>query len=350
MEFEAELHARAGGEKCLANECDGAIETGSGRNRAAVGDIEFLEDGEAAGTEMALKFAKSVDGIGIVHEDEAANDGIEGFVEQHFGGIAFEEADVAHAAELRAGNGPLNGGGDAVGANDFTAGADEIGDEESDIASATADVENAHAGDDASLEKKLASERFVGLRLTGESMEFLLGLAGRVGGALCSGGAHGSLREMSCHGPGKGMIVTGRESEGKRRRIGYAAGKEEGMKFAKVVFWVAGIWGLLVITPLYFLFDVIGRQDPPAITHPGFYYGFVGVALAWQIAFLVIARDPVRFRLMMIPSMVEKFSWAIAVGVLVMQGRMRGSDMVFGGTDFLLGVLFVVAYLKTPKQ
>ena len=122
------------------------------------------------------------------------------------------------------------------------------------------------------------------------------------------------------------------------------------MKFAKVVFWVAGIWGLLVITPLYFMFDLIGKQDPPPITHPGFYYGFVGVALAWQIAFLVIARDPVRFRLMMIPSVVEKFSWAIAVGVLVMQGRMHGSDLVFGATDFILGVLFVIAYLITPKQ
>jgi hypothetical protein len=38
------------------------------------------------------------------------------------------------------------------------------------------------------------------------------------------------------------------------------------------------------------------------------------------------------------------------VGVLVVQGRMHGLDLVFGGTDFLLGVLFVVAYLKTPKQ
>jgi hypothetical protein len=122
------------------------------------------------------------------------------------------------------------------------------------------------------------------------------------------------------------------------------------MKFAKVVFWVAGIWGLLVITPLYFMFDQIGQKDPPAITHPGFYYGFVGVALAWQIAFLLIARDPVRFRPMMIPSVVEKFTWTIAVGVLVMQGRMHGSELVFGGTDFVLGVLFVVAYLKTPKQ
>jgi len=39
------------------------------------------------------------------------------------------------------------------------------------------------------------------------------------------------------------------------------------MKFAKVVFWGAGIWGVLTLAPLYFIFDMIGRQDPPAITH-----------------------------------------------------------------------------------
>jgi len=54
------------------------------------------------------------------------------------------------------------------------------------------------------------------------------------------------------------------------------------MKFAKIVFWVAGIWGLLVLTPLFFIFDSIGRNDPPPITHPGFFYGFVTVALAFQ--------------------------------------------------------------------
>jgi len=81
------------------------------------------------------------------------------------------------------------------------------------------------------------------------------------------------------------------------------------MRFAKIVFWVAAIWGLLVITPLYFMMDIIGRKDPPTITHPGFYYGFVGVALAWQVAFAVIARDPARLRPMMIPSMVEKFTY-----------------------------------------
>jgi hypothetical protein len=27
----------------------------------------------------------------------------------------------------------------------------------------------------------------------------------------------------------------------------------------------------VVITPLFFIFNLIGRQDPPPITHPGFY-------------------------------------------------------------------------------
>jgi len=119
------------------------------------------------------------------------------------------------------------------------------------------------------------------------------------------------------------------------------------MKFAKIVFWIAGIWGVLVITPLYFLFGVIGRQDPPPITHPGFYYGFVGAALAWQFAFFFIAKDPVRFRPLMIPSIFEKFSFGIAVVILVMQNRMHPTDLALGCMDLLLGLLFIAAYFKT---
>ena len=121
------------------------------------------------------------------------------------------------------------------------------------------------------------------------------------------------------------------------------------MKFAKVVFWIAAIWGVLIIAPLYFMFDLIGRNDPPPITHPGFFYGFVGAALAWQIVFMLIARDPSRHRPLMIPSVVEKFSYSVAVLVLIQQGRMHKSDMVFGVVDSLLGILFVLAYLRTPR-
>jgi hypothetical protein len=119
------------------------------------------------------------------------------------------------------------------------------------------------------------------------------------------------------------------------------------MSFAKIVFWIAGIWGVLTLTPLYFMFDVISRTDPPPITHPGFYYGFAGAGLAWQIAFFFIAQDPARHRPLMIPSVLEKLSYGVAVVVLVLQGRMHSSDAVFAGTDLLLGFLFAVAYFKT---
>ena len=122
------------------------------------------------------------------------------------------------------------------------------------------------------------------------------------------------------------------------------------MKFARIVFRVAAIWGIVVITPLYFMFDVIGRKDPPAITHPAFFYGFVGLALVWQIAFFLIGTDPVRYRPLMIPSVLEKFSYVSALVVLVLEKRTNPTDLVFAVTDLLLGLLFVVAYLKTPTQ
>lgn len=122
------------------------------------------------------------------------------------------------------------------------------------------------------------------------------------------------------------------------------------MKFAKIVFWVAGIWGVLILTPLYFMFDLIGRQTPPPINHPQFYFGFLGAGLVWQIAFLVIAKDPVRFRPMMIPSVLEKLSYVVMLIMLHLQGRLDAGQMFFCGTDLLLGLLFIAAFVKTSRQ
>lgn len=121
------------------------------------------------------------------------------------------------------------------------------------------------------------------------------------------------------------------------------------MKFARIVFWLAGVWGFLVLTPLYFLYDMIGQQTPPALTHPGYYYGFLGLGLTWQLAFLVIGSDPVRYRPLMIPAVVEKFLYGVTLIVLYLQGRIGPKEM-FGLTDILLGLLFVIAFWKTPAQ
>ncbi|MFZ0319391.1 MAG: hypothetical protein WAL56_09720 [Candidatus Sulfotelmatobacter sp.] len=121
------------------------------------------------------------------------------------------------------------------------------------------------------------------------------------------------------------------------------------MKFAKIVFWIAGIWGILILAPLYFMFDLIGQKDPPPITHPPFYYGFIGVGLAFQIVFFVIAKNPVRLRPMMIPSVLEKFGYGATLAVLYAQNRLHPQDLALGGVDVLFGVLFLAAFFKTSN-
>jgi len=122
------------------------------------------------------------------------------------------------------------------------------------------------------------------------------------------------------------------------------------VKFAKIVFCMAGVWGALALTPLYFIFDTIGRQDPPPITHPSFYYGFVTVGLVWQIAFVVIAMDPKRLRPIMIPCVLEKVGYAASQTTLYLQGRLHRSDLMFGMADLLFAVLFLIAFFKTGSR
>ena len=121
-----------------------------------------------------------------------------------------------------------------------------------------------------------------------------------------------------------------------------------GMRFAKPVFIVAGVWGIAVLTPLYFLVDLAGRQYPAPMDYPQFFYGFLSVAMAWQLAFLVIGSNPVRFRPLMIPCIVEKLGYIAGVAVLFGQGRLSIQDAMAAGPDLILAVLFVVAFAITP--
>jgi hypothetical protein len=120
------------------------------------------------------------------------------------------------------------------------------------------------------------------------------------------------------------------------------------MKFARVAFLVAGVWGIVVLTPLYFLVDLMGRQYAAPVDYPQFFYGFLSVAIAWQIAFLMIGSSPARFRLLMIPSIVEKLAHVAGVAVLYGQGRLSVADATAAGPDLLLGVLFIMAFAMTP--
>jgi len=118
------------------------------------------------------------------------------------------------------------------------------------------------------------------------------------------------------------------------------------LRFARFVFRIAGIYGVLALLPQYFMEQRIGRDFPPPITHPEHFYGFLGIALAWQAAFLLISRDPVRFRPFMIPAILEKATFAIAVLALYSRHRVSAAVLGFGILDLILGALFLVAWLR----
>jgi hypothetical protein len=117
------------------------------------------------------------------------------------------------------------------------------------------------------------------------------------------------------------------------------------IKFARRLFLGAGIYGLAVITPMFFLEHLIGEYDPPSITHPEFYYGFVCTTFAWQIVYLMMWRDPVRFRPMLIPAIIGKAGFALSVFILLAQGRLAARNVVLPSIDLLLAALFAWAYI-----
>src|SRR5690349_8183731 len=94
------------------------------------------------------------------------------------------------------------------------------------------------------------------------------------------------------------------------------------MRFTRVVYTVAAVYGLLVLAPLYFLLDRVGREAPPAVTHPEFYYGFVGLAILWQLVFLLIARDPVHYRALIPITILEKLVYAVPGLLVYAHGRL----------------------------
>lgn len=122
------------------------------------------------------------------------------------------------------------------------------------------------------------------------------------------------------------------------------------MNFAKRVFFWAGAYGVLVLLPMFFLEERIGRDFPPASNHPEQYYAFLSVALAWQFVFLLIARDPVRFRPVMLAAIAEKFLPAAAVLWLYAVNRVNAMTLAPFLVDAVLGLLFVVGYFRTAER
>ena len=99
------------------------------------------------------------------------------------------------------------------------------------------------------------------------------------------------------------------------------------MKLAKWIFLIAGVFGLLSTIPLAFAEKMMGVKQPE------YYYGFVFLDICWQILYLLLSSNPVRYRLMMIPSFLAKGSGTVALTWLYLLERVSSQWIAIGAVD-----------------
>ena len=87
-----------------------------------------------------------------------------------------------------------------------------------------------------------------------------------------------------------------------------------------------------------------------AAPRPEYYYGFIGIALVFQLIFIMIAVDPARYRALIPISILEKLSFFLPVTILYVQGRVETGPVFFGAmVDGLFMLLFALAWLLSRR-
>jgi len=119
-------------------------------------------------------------------------------------------------------------------------------------------------------------------------------------------------------------------------------------RLARWLFAASGIYGIVVLLPLYFVEADIAKASG-AFTHPEYFYGFVGTALSAQAVFFIISYDPLRFRPAMLFAVLEKLAFAIPVFMLLASNRVSGPVVAFAGIDFTWAVVFALLWGLTRR-
>lgn len=117
----------------------------------------------------------------------------------------------------------------------------------------------------------------------------------------------------------------------------------EPAQFPARMFRWAAIYGLIVLTPMYF------APLPPQLGET--LLGFIGLALVFQGVFWVIGSDPVKYRALMPLAVAEKLVFGVPALALFAGGYPVAPPVaVFAGIDLLLGLGFFAAWWKTPMS
>ena len=123
------------------------------------------------------------------------------------------------------------------------------------------------------------------------------------------------------------------------------------MKAARIIFAIAAVYGIAVLTPGLFI-ESSGALAFLELSNPEYYYGFYGSALVWQLGFLLIASDPIRYRPLMLIAVLEKAAFFGACLWLWQAGRLGSASGPFIGglIDGGLMLAFAAAWSLTPRH
>lgn len=121
---------------------------------------------------------------------------------------------------------------------------------------------------------------------------------------------------------------------------------ERAIRMARRIFAGAAVYGIIVLLPMYFAEPMMTKAGRP-VTHPELLYGFVGAALAFQLVYWTIGRDPLRFRPLMPIAVIAKWSFGIPVAILFAAGRVDAMTFTLSSIDLAISILFLVAWRIT---
>ena len=121
---------------------------------------------------------------------------------------------------------------------------------------------------------------------------------------------------------------------------------DKAIRTAGRIFSGAAIYGALVLLPLYFAEPMMAKAGRP-VSHPELLYGFVGAALAFQLVYWTIGRDPLRFRPLMPIAVIAKWSFGIPVAILFAVGRVDAFTFALSSIDLAISILFLLAWRIT---
>ncbi len=117
------------------------------------------------------------------------------------------------------------------------------------------------------------------------------------------------------------------------------------MKYAKLVFMIGGIYGLLAMIPLYFLENKIA----PELNNPEYYYGFIGINIVWQVLYIYISTNPSKFRPIILFAFFVKILGVISISWLILTKRTETWWYGIIISDFVFAILFLTAYIITGR-